>query len=55
MNKFIEVNIEKCTVCRLCEFAFSTHYSEEINPAKPRIKASIVSKDFFYFPNVCQQ
>jgi aldehyde:ferredoxin oxidoreductase len=55
MNKFIEVNLEKCTACRLCEFACSTHHFKEINPAKSRIKVSIVSKDFFYYPNVCQQ
>ena len=55
MSKYIEVNIEKCTACRLCEFACSTHHFEEINPAKSRIKVSIVSKDFFYYPNVCQQ
>jgi Fe-S-cluster-containing hydrogenase component 2 len=55
MSKFIEVNLEKCTACRLCEFACSTHHFEEINPAKSRIKVSIVSKDFFYYPNVCQQ
>ena len=55
MSKFIEVNLEKCTACRLCEFACSTHHFGEINPAKSRIKVSIVSKDFFYYPNVCQQ
>jgi Fe-S-cluster-containing hydrogenase component 2 len=55
MSKFIEVNLEKCTACRLCEFACSTHHFSEINPAKSRIKVSIVSKDFFYYPNVCQQ
>ena len=55
MNTFIEVNLEKCTACRLCEFACSTHHFEEINPARSRIKVTIVSKDFFYYPNVCQQ
>ncbi len=55
MSKFIEVDLEKCTACRLCEFACSTHHFNEINPAKSRIKVSIVSKDFFYYPNVCQQ
>jgi Fe-S-cluster-containing hydrogenase component 2 len=55
VSKFIEVNFEKCTACRLCEFACSTHHFEEINPAKSRIKVTIVSKDFFYYPNVCRQ
>ena len=55
MDKFIEVNLEKCTACRLCEFACSTHHFGEINPARSRIKVTIVSKDFFYYPNVCQQ
>ena len=27
----------------------------EINPAESRIKVTIVSKDFFYYPNVCRQ
>jgi Fe-S-cluster-containing hydrogenase component 2 len=31
------------------------HHFGEINPAKSRIKVSIVSKDFFYYPNVCKQ
>lgn len=55
MSKFIEVNLERCTACRICEFACSTHHFGEINPSKSRIKVSIVSKDFFYYPNVCQQ
>ena len=55
MDTFIEVNLEKCTACRLCEFACSTHNFGEINPAKSRIKVTIVAKDFFYYPNVCQQ
>jgi len=55
MDKFIEVNIEKCTACRICEFTCSLHHFGEINPAKSRIKVHIVSKDFFYYPNVCQQ
>ncbi len=55
MNKFIEVNLQRCTACRLCEFACSTHHFDEVNPAKSRIKVSIVAKDFFYYPNVCQQ
>ena len=55
MDKYIDVNLEKCTACRLCEFACSTHNFGEINPARSRIKVTIVSKDFFYYPNVCQQ
>ena len=30
MSKFIEVNLEECTVCRLCEFVCSTHHFSEI-------------------------
>jgi NAD-dependent dihydropyrimidine dehydrogenase PreA subunit len=37
LDKFIEVNPEKCTACRLCEFACSTHHFMEINPAKSRL------------------
>lgn len=55
MHKFIEVNLEKCTACRLCEFACSTHHFGEVNPSRARIKVNIVSKDFFYYPVVCRQ
>jgi Fe-S-cluster-containing dehydrogenase component len=55
MPKYIEVNLDKCTACRICEFACSTHHFGEISPTKSRIKVHIVSRDFFFFPNVCQQ
>jgi Fe-S-cluster-containing hydrogenase component 2 len=55
MPKYIEVNLDKCTACRICEYACSTRHFGEINPSKSRIKVHIVSRDFFFFPNVCQQ
>ncbi len=55
MSKQIEVNLENCTACRICEFICSTHNFGEINPSKSRIKVKIISKDFFFFPVVCKQ
>lgn len=55
MTRYIEVNPEKCTACRICEYTCSTFHFSEINPAKSRIKVDIIAKDFFYFPVVCQQ
>lgn len=55
MYRHIEVDLEKCTACRLCEFACSTHHFGEVNPSRSRIKVQIVAKDFFYYPNVCRQ
>ncbi|MCG8617079.1 MAG: 4Fe-4S dicluster domain-containing protein [Desulfobacterales bacterium] len=55
MTRYIEVNPEKCTACRICEYTCSTHHFGEINPSKSRIKVSIISKDLFYYPMVCQQ
>lgn len=55
MTRYIEVNFEKCTACRICEYTCSTHNFGEVNPAKSRIKVDIIAKDFFYFPVVCQQ
>ncbi|SDP74703.1 4Fe-4S dicluster domain-containing protein [Desulforhopalus singaporensis] len=55
MTKQIEINPERCTACRICEFTCSTHNFGEINPLKSRIKVRIISRDFFFYPVVCQQ
>jgi carbon-monoxide dehydrogenase iron sulfur subunit len=55
VGKQIEVNLEKCTACRICEIACSTHNFGEINPSKSRVKVKIISKDFFFYPVVCKQ
>ena len=55
MNRYIDVNPEKCTACRICEYICATHNFGEINPAKSRIKVKIISKDFFFYPVVCRQ
>jgi carbon-monoxide dehydrogenase iron sulfur subunit len=55
MTRHIEVNLEKCTACRICEYTCSTHNFGEINPSKSRIKVKIISKDFFFYPVVCKQ
>lgn len=55
MTKQIEINLDKCTACRICEYTCSTHNFQEINPSKSRIKVQIVAKDFFFYPIVCKQ
>lgn len=55
MSKQIEINLERCTACRICEYTCSTHNFGEINPSKSRIKVNIIAKDFFFFPIVCKQ
>lgn len=55
MLKYIEINSEKCTACRICELACSFHHHGEINPSKSRIKVNIFHEDFFFYPAVCNQ
>lgn len=42
MEKFIEVLMEKCTGCRLCELACSAVKTGEFNPRNSRIKITLV-------------
>lgn len=55
MSRYIEVNPDKCTACRICEIYCSLEHHGEIAPAKSRIRVAINSRNFFYFPNVCRQ
>ena len=43
MEKHIEVRMEKCTGCRLCELACSVIKTGEFNPRHSRIKVSLVN------------
>lgn len=42
MEKHIEVKMEKCTGCRLCELACSAVKTGAFNPRQSRIKVSLV-------------
>ena len=42
MEKHIDVKMEKCTGCRLCELACSSVKIGEFNPKKSRIKVCLV-------------
>ena len=42
MEKHIEVRMEKCTGCRLCELACSAVKIGEFNPRSSRIKVRLV-------------
>ena len=42
MEKHIEVRMEKCTGCRLCELACSVIKTGQFNPRESRIKVRLV-------------
>ncbi|MFC1931633.1 hypothetical protein ACFLXJ_05485 [Chloroflexota bacterium] len=42
MEKHIEVNMEKCTDCKLCELACSAVKTNAFNPRDSRIKVCLV-------------
>jgi anaerobic carbon-monoxide dehydrogenase iron sulfur subunit len=42
MAKHIEVNVDKCTGCKLCELACSAVKTSEFNPRSSRIKVVLV-------------
>lgn len=54
-NYYLQINPDKCTACRVCELACSFQHHGEINPSKSRIKVNLFHKDFFFYPNVCNQ
>ncbi|MCE5283617.1 MAG: hypothetical protein LLG93_16120 [Deltaproteobacteria bacterium] len=42
MEKHIDVNMERCTGCKLCELACSAVKTGEFNPRNARIKVTLV-------------
>ena len=52
--KFITVNIDKCTGCRLCELACSLKNSGECNPATAMIQV-VGFDELFSVPMMCLQ
>jgi anaerobic carbon-monoxide dehydrogenase iron sulfur subunit len=55
MDKFLTVNSEKCTGCRLCELVCSVMHEGVSNPAKSRIQVVKWEDEGQYIPMICQQ
>ena len=58
MEKYIQVDIEKCTGCRTCEVSCSLKTTGQSNPARSRIKVIRFEETgayHNYVPMVCQQ
>lgn len=55
MNKFLTVNSDKCTGCRLCEQVCSVMHDGVSNPAKSRIQIVKWEAEGRYVPMICQQ
>ena len=55
MEKFLTVNAEKCTGCRLCEQVCSVKHEGVSNSAKSRIRIVKWEAEGRYVPMICQQ
>ena len=55
MEKFLTVNADKCTGCRLCEQVCSVVHEGVSNPAKSRIQIVKWEDEGRYIPMICQQ
>lgn len=55
MDKFLTVNAEKCTGCRLCEQVCSVTQEGVSNAAKSRIRVVKWEDEGRYIPVICQQ
>ncbi|MFH0994733.1 MAG: 4Fe-4S dicluster domain-containing protein [Pseudomonadota bacterium] len=55
MFKFLTVNSDKCTGCRLCEQVCSVMHEGVSNPAKSRIQIVKWEEEGLYIPMICQQ
>ncbi|MHB8830392.1 MAG: 4Fe-4S dicluster domain-containing protein [Syntrophales bacterium] len=55
MDKFLTVNSDKCTGCRLCELVCSVMHEGSSNPAKSRIQIVKWEDEGRYVPMICQQ
>ena len=55
--KIIDIDVDKCTGCRTCEFACSVRNYKESNPSRARIYivSSSVDERLVCIPVVCQQ
>lgn len=55
MEKFLTVNSEKCTGCRLCEQVCSVVHAGVSNPAKSAIQVVKWEQEGRYIPVICKQ
>lgn len=55
MQKFLFINSEKCTGCRMCETVCSIHHEKVCNPTRARIQIMKWDMSGIYIPMVCQQ
>lgn len=53
MEKILNVDIEKCTGCRLCEVVCSAKHERASNPAKARIHFIKLNEDRILVPIFC--
>ena len=54
MNKYLVVDFEKCTGCRVCEIACSLKHKGTCSPVKAAIRITKWEKDGVHVPIVCQ-
>ncbi len=53
-QKFLVINPENCTGCRICEIACSFEHYKSFNPRKSRVRVLKVEKMGVYIPNICR-
>jgi len=55
VKKFLVIDPEKCTGCRICELVCSFHHTKEFNPKRARIAVLRNEETGINIPMVCQQ
>ncbi|MEQ8200231.1 MAG: 4Fe-4S dicluster domain-containing protein [Syntrophomonadaceae bacterium] len=55
MNKHLQVEIDKCTGCGLCQLACAVNRSQQFNPSLARIKIHRIELQGLNVPSICQQ
>jgi carbon-monoxide dehydrogenase iron sulfur subunit len=51
----VQINMEKCTGCRICEAICTFTKYKEFNPKRSRIRVTKVERLFLDMPSICQQ